>query len=168
MFYNFVSIFNKHNGLIIHLKEIHDWFVVLNIQAVSPRNCGWKLSYRGNPADTNLEILFTKVKQINGVNDDKYWTKRPPWKHPKYDDDKKSQELLCEPKGTLHVASHGEWQLGYETSSEFRQCYSTAQGELYGGAYPNPLKSSTSTAPCHTVSSLFQLCTCHGVLGKYF
>lgn len=120
------------------------------------------------PRILTLKFFFTKVKQINGVNDDKYWTKRPPWKHPKYDDDKKSQEPLCEPKGTLHVASHGEWQLGYETSSEFRQCYSTAQGELYGGAYPNPLKSSTSTAPCHSVSSLFQLCTCHGVLGKYF
>jgi hypothetical protein len=71
-------------------------------------------------------------------------------------------------KKNLHLASHGEWQLDYETQGELRQYYSTTQRELYGEKYPNLLKSFMSTVPHHTLSKLFQLRTGHGTLGKYF
>jgi hypothetical protein len=71
-------------------------------------------------------------------------------------------------KSTLHVDLCGEWQLNYETQDELRQYYFITQRELYGGKYPNPLKSFMSTVPCHTLSKLFQLRTGHGALGKYF
>jgi hypothetical protein len=88
-------------------------------------------------------------------------------KHPKYDHDKKSHEAMQKLKSTLHLALRGEWQLDYETQGELPQYYSTTQRELYGGKYPNPLKSFMSTVPRHTLSKLFQLRTGHGVLGKY-
>jgi hypothetical protein len=71
-------------------------------------------------------------------------------------------------KKNLHVASKGEWQLDYKTQDKLCQYYSTTQRELYGGKYPNPLKSFMSTVPCHTLSKLFQLCTAHGAVEKYF
>ena len=40
--------------------------------------------------------------------------------------------------------------------------------ELYGGKYPNPLKSFMSSVSRHSFSKLFQRRTGHGVLGKYF
>jgi hypothetical protein len=87
---------------------------------------------------------------------------------PKYDRDKKSHEAMQKLKSPLHVASCGEWQLDYKTQGGLRQYYFTTQRELYGGKYPNLLKSFISTVPRHTLSKLFQLCTGHGVLGKYF
>ena len=46
--------------------------------------------------------------------------------------------------------------------------YSIVKRELYGGKYPNLLKSFMSSGSRHTFSKLFQLRTGHGVLGKYF
>ena len=40
--------------------------------------------------------------------------------------------------------------------------------ELYGGQYPDPLKSFIDSVSRHPLSKLFQFCTGHGVLGKYF
>ena len=54
-----------------------------------------------------------------------------------------------------------------EIPGEFRQYCSTIQRKLYGGKYPNILKSFTSVVPHHTFDNLFQLCTDYGVLGKY-
>jgi hypothetical protein len=70
-----------------------------------------------------------------------------PWKQQEYDRDKKSHEAMQKLKSALHVASRGEWQLDYETQGEFHQYYSTTQKELYGGKYPNSLKSFMSTMP---------------------
>jgi hypothetical protein len=70
-------------------------------------------------------------------------------------------------KSTLHVALRVKWQLDYKTQSKLRQYYSTTQMELYGGKYPNPLKSFISTVPRHTLSKLFQLRTGHGAIKKY-
>jgi hypothetical protein len=128
----------------------------------------WKLAYRNKPAEDDLERLFARVKQMEGIDDDKCWSKRPPWKQSKYDRDKKFHEAMQKLKSTLHVASRGEWQLDYETPGDLRQYYSTTKRELYGGMYPNPLKSFMSTVPRHTLSKLFQLRTDHGALGEYF
>jgi hypothetical protein len=108
------------------------------------------------------------VKQLEGVDDDKYWSKRPPWKQPKYDRNKKYHKAMQKLKNTLHLALRGEWQLDYETQGKLRQYYSTTKRELYGGKYPNPLKSFMSTVPRHTLSKLFQLRIGHGALEKYF
>ena len=152
----------------IRMKEIRDRFAIRAIRAVSPRNPVWKLANRSKPAEGDLERLFARVKQMDGIDDDKYWSKRPPWKQPNYDRDKKSHEALQKLKSTLHVASRDEWQLDYETQGDLRQYYSITQRELYGKKYPNPLKSFMSTVPRHTLSKLFQLRTGHGVLGNYF
>jgi hypothetical protein len=62
-------------------------------------------------------------------------------------------------KKNLHLASRGEWQLDYETQGDLRQYYSTTQRKLYGGNYPNPLKSFMSTVSRHTLSMLeFHMC----------
>lgn len=47
---------------------------------------------------------------MNSINDDEYWTRRPPWKQPMYNRDKKSHEAVQTLKGTLQVASRDEWQ----------------------------------------------------------
>jgi hypothetical protein len=133
------------------MKEIRDRFAVRAIRAVNLRNPVWKLANCSKPAEGDLETLFAGVKQMEGIDDDKYWVKRPPWKQPKYDRDKKSHEVMQKLKSTLHLASRGEWQLDYETQGELRQHYSTTQRELYGGKYPNPLKSYMSTLPRHEV-----------------
>ncbi len=62
------------------------------------------------PVEGDFERLFPRVKQMNGIDDDKYWAKRPLWKRPNYDRETKSYTALQNLKNTLHVASHGEWQ----------------------------------------------------------
>lgn len=47
---------------------------------------------------------------MNSINDDEYWTRRPPWKQLMYNRDKKSHEAVQTLKGTLQVASRDEWQ----------------------------------------------------------
>jgi hypothetical protein len=89
----------------------------------------------------SLERLFARGKKIKGIDDDKDWSKRLPWKQLKYDRDKKSHEAMQKLKGPLHVASRSEWQLDYKTQDGLRQYYSTTQRELYGEKYPNPLRS---------------------------
>jgi hypothetical protein len=97
------------------MKEIRDRFAIKAIRAVSPRNPVRKLPNRNKPAEGDLKRLFARVKQMEDIDDDKYWSKRPPWKQPKYDHDKKSHEAMQKLKSTLHLALRDEWQLDYET-----------------------------------------------------
>jgi hypothetical protein len=41
---------------------------------------------------------------MEGIDDDKYWSKRIPWKQLKYSRDKKSHEAMQKLKSTFHVA----------------------------------------------------------------
>ena len=41
-------------------------------------------------------------------------------------------------KGTLHIASRGEWKLDEEPPDKSRQYYSTTQKKLYRGEYLQP------------------------------
>ena len=68
----------------------------------------------------------------------------------------------------LHVQINRYSIIFYDTSDEISHYYSIVKRELYGGKYPNPLKSFMSSVSRHTFSKLFQLRTGHGVLGKYF
>ena len=152
----------------IRMKEISDRFAIRAIRAVSPRNPVWKLANSNKPAEGDLEKLFARVKQMDGIDDDRYWSKRPPWKQPKYDRNKKSYEAMQKLKSSLYNALQKEWQTDYDIPSETSHYYSIVKRELYGGQYPNPLKSFMNSVPRHTFSKLFQLRTGHGVLGKYF
>jgi hypothetical protein len=49
----------------------------------------WKLANHNKPAKSDLKTLFARVKQMEGIDDGKYWSKRPSWKQPKYDREKK-------------------------------------------------------------------------------
>ena len=80
----------------------------------------------------------------------------------------KSDKALQKMKSSLYVASRNEWQSDYDTSDEINHYYFIVKRELYGGKYPNPLKSFISSVSRHTFSKLFQLRKGHGVLGKYF
>ena len=80
----------------------------------------------------------------------------------------KSEKALQKLKSSLHVASRNEWQSDYDTPGKISHYYSIVKRELYEGRYPNPLKSFMSSVSRHTFSKLFQLCTGHCVLGKYF
>jgi len=56
---------------------------------------------------------------MDDIDDNKYWSKPPPWKRLKLDRNKKSNEGLQKPKkNILHVASHSEWKLHYEIPGE--------------------------------------------------
>ena len=68
----------------IRMKETRDWFAIRAIHVVGPRNPGWKLPNSSKLAKGDLENLFARVKQINGVDDDKYWRKHPSWKQSNY------------------------------------------------------------------------------------
>ena len=150
------------------MKEIRDRFAIRAIRDVSPRNPVWKLANSSKLAKGDLEKLFARVKQMNGIDDDKYWSKRPPWKQSNYLRGVRSDKALQKLKSSLHVASRNEWQSDYDTPGETSHYYSIVKRELYGGKYPNPLKSFMSSVSRHTFSKLFQLRTGHGVLGKYF
>jgi hypothetical protein len=50
----------------------------------------WKLANSIKPVEGGLKMLFARVKQMEGIDDDKYWSKRLPWKQPKYDRTKKA------------------------------------------------------------------------------
>ena len=70
----------------------------------SPRNPVWKLANSSKLAKGDLEKLFARVKQMNGIDDDRYWSKRPPWKQPKYDRNNKSYEAMQKLKSSLYTA----------------------------------------------------------------
>ena len=55
---------------------------------------------------------------MNGIDNDKYWTKHPPWKQLVYVCYKKYHKALQKLKGTLHVASCSNWQSDYEIPGE--------------------------------------------------
>ena len=88
----------------IRMKEIRDRFAIRAIRAVSPRNPVWKLANSRKLAKGDHEKLFARVKQINGVDNNRYWRKRPPWKQPKYDRNKKSYEAIKKLKSSLYTA----------------------------------------------------------------
>ena len=66
------------------MKEIRDRLAIRAIRDVSPRNPVWKLANSSKLAKGDLEKLFARVKQMDGIDDDKYWSKRPPWKQSNY------------------------------------------------------------------------------------
>jgi len=77
-------------------------------QVVSLRNPVWKLANSSKLAKGDLEKLFARVKQMNGVDENKYWRKRPPWKQSNYLRGVRSDKTLQKLKSSLHVASrHG-------------------------------------------------------------
>lgn len=149
-------------------KKTCDRFAIRAIRDGSPRNPVWNLANRSKTAECDIERLFLRVKQMNGVEDDKYWVKCSSWKQLKCGYDKKSHKALQKLKATLHVASWGECQLDYKTSGEHHQCYTTTERERYGRNYLNPLGSFMGTVPCHSFSNMFQPCRGNGVLEKYF
>ncbi len=83
--------------------EIPDRYVIQAIQAVSRGDTVWKLSNRSRPEEGDLERLCAGVKQINGIDDDKYWSKHSPWMQPKYYRDKRLHKNLQ--KAERHFAS---------------------------------------------------------------
>ena len=100
------------------MKEIRDRFAIRAIRAVSPKNSVWKVANSSKLAKGDLEKLFARVKQMNGIDDDTYWSKHPPWKQQKYDRNTKSYKALQKLKSSLHVASRDEWQSDYDTPGE--------------------------------------------------
>ena len=66
------------------MKEIRDRFAIHAICAVSPRNPVGKLANSSKLAKGDLEKLFDRVKQMNEVEDDKYWRNCSLWKQSNY------------------------------------------------------------------------------------
>ena len=151
----------------IRMKEIRDRFAIRAIRDVSPRNPVWKLANSSKIAKGDLEKLFARAKQMNGIDDDKYWSKRPLWKQSNYLRGMRSDKALQKLKSSLHVALRNEWQSDYDTPDETSHYYYIVKRELYKEKYPNPLKSFMNSVSRHIFIKLFQLCTGHDVLGKY-
>ena len=53
------------------------------------------------------ERLFARVKQMNGIDNNKSWSKHTPWKQPNYDRNKKISQRFVKAESYLHVASRG-------------------------------------------------------------
>ena len=68
----------------------------------------WKLANRSKPPECDLERLFARVKKMDGIDGDKFWSKHPRSKQPKYDGDMKFREALRKLKGIFHVRSCGK------------------------------------------------------------
>lgn len=128
----------------------------------------WKFANWSKPAGGKFEKLCFIAKQMNGIDDDQFWSKRSSWEQPKYDRVMKINEVLRKMKSNFHIALCGEWQLIYKIPEELRQSYSIIQRELYGGKYPNPLKSFINSVSHHTLSKLVQLRTYHDYSGNIF
>lgn len=72
------------------MEEIYDGFAIRAIRAVSPGSPAWKLAKHSKLAEGVVEkLFFAKAKQMDGIDDDKYWSKCPLWKQPKYNCNKK-------------------------------------------------------------------------------
>ena len=126
-----------------------------------------------NRADTtamiiNMKCTFDNVSRNTGLRKILGAFRRPPWKQSNYLRGVRSDKALQKLKSSLHVASRNEWQSDYDTPGETSHYYYIFKRELYGGKYPNPLKSFMNSVSRHTFIKLFQLRTGHGVLGKYF
>ena len=88
--------------------EIPGQSVIQVIQAVSRGGGGGgvpavKISHRRRAEGGALVGLFAGAKQINGIDDDKYWSKHSPWMQPKYYCDKRLHKNLQ--KAERHFAS---------------------------------------------------------------
>lgn len=102
---------------------------------------------------------------MTGIDNDKSWGKRPPWKQPKHNrDKKKSHKTTQSLKRSLHIASRKEWQLDCDTPNGTSQYYSIVKKDLYIEKYSNPLKSLISSGPHYIFGKLSQRHTDHGVL----
>jgi hypothetical protein len=60
------------------MEEIRSRFAIRAIRDVDPRNHIQRQANYDRPAETDLEQLFTKTKQMEGIDDNIYWSKRPP------------------------------------------------------------------------------------------
>jgi hypothetical protein len=74
----------------VRMKEIGSRFAIKAIRDVSPRNPIQRQANSDRPAKTGLEQLFTKTKQIEGIDENIYWSKRLSWKRPRYNRIKKA------------------------------------------------------------------------------
>lgn len=73
-----------------------------------PSNPVWELTNHSKPVEGDLERLFARVKKMDGIDGDKFWSKHPRSKQPKYDGDMKFREALRKLKGIFHVRSCGK------------------------------------------------------------
>jgi hypothetical protein len=64
----------------------------------------------------DLEQLFTKTKQMEGIDDNIYWSKRPPWKRPRYNRTKKAYIITRKLKSAVWTVS--KWQKDYKKPGE--------------------------------------------------
>ena len=127
-----INLINNSNRLhqTDSVEKCPSWKHTRAIRAVSPRNPVWKLANSSKLPKGDLEKLFARVKRMNGVDDDKYWRKRPPWKQSNYLRSMKSDKALQKLKSNLHVASRNEWQSDYGTPGEISHYYSIVKREL--------------------------------------
>ena len=91
----------------IRIEEIRDQFSIRDIRDVSSKSPIWKLANLSKPAESDLEKFLDGFRQMNGIDDDKYWSKHPPWKLSKHDRNMKPHKTLRKLKKILHVASRG-------------------------------------------------------------
>jgi hypothetical protein len=62
----------------VKIKRILSRLAIRAIRNVSPKNLIRRQANSDRPAETGLEQLFTKTKQMEGMDDNIYWRKRPP------------------------------------------------------------------------------------------
>ena len=91
----------------IRIEEIRDQFSIRDIRDVSSKSPIWKLANLSKPAESDLEKFLDGFRQMNVIDDDRYWSKYPPWKLSKHDRDMKPHKTLRKLKKILHVASRG-------------------------------------------------------------
>lgn len=63
-------------------------------------------------------------------------------------------------------AVNGNWTMKDQVNST--NTTPPSKGRCIKESTPSQLEFFVGTVPCHAFNKLFQLCTGHGVLGKYF
>lgn len=132
---------------------------MLLAQAVSLRNSVRKLVNCRNPLQDDIDVLFLKTKYINGIGNYQYWCKRPPWKQPKYNQDRNFYYSIAEAENHSALYIMG-WSWTIFTIVPKRSCMTVIT--------LNPQKPFIKTVPRHTLSKLFWLQTGHGALKNNF
>jgi hypothetical protein len=152
----------------VRMEKICSRFAMQAIRNVSPRNSIRRQANSDRPEETDLEQLFTKIKQMEGIDDNIYWSKRPPWKRPRYNRTRKAYATTRKLKSAVWTESKQKRQKDYEKPGNFVQYYFSTQRKRYGKGYFNPLKDFMATASRHTLRNLFYLRRGHVALGNFF
>jgi hypothetical protein len=96
------------------MEEIRSRFAIRAIRDVSSRNPIRRQAHSDLPAETDLEQLFNKAKQMKDIDENIYWSNRPPWIRPLHNRIMKAYATIRKLKNAVWTGSKQKWKKGYK------------------------------------------------------